>query len=217
MDVEQAIVTRKTEKVLSQKDLPVSDCRETVKQLLAVAGMAPFHRACEERHRSDGKLPAIEPWRFYALDAKACRKLRTLIPLEQAGKIPAMLAAADAMVIATWLPDRVESAAQPVPLDGGTGFAASMNNMEHIAAASAAVQNLLIAATARGISNYWSSGGVLRLPQVFQLLSIPMDEVLLGAIFLFPKEYGDAELALSKLREKRGPADSWSRWIDHLG
>ncbi len=67
--------------------------------------------------------------------------------------------------------------------------------MEHIAAASAAIQNLLLAATARGISNYWSSGGVLRSAQVFQQLGIPRQQILLGAIFLFPSEIGDAELS----------------------
>ncbi len=46
------------------------------------------------------------------------------------------------------------------------GFAVTLTNVEHIAAAYAAIQNLLLAATARGIRNYWSSGGVLRLPSV---------------------------------------------------
>ena len=76
--------------------------------------------------------------------------------------------------------------------DEEPGFAATLANMEHIAAAAAAIENLLLAATARGVSNYWSSGGVLRSQIVRQLLAIPPAEIVLGAIFFFPKEFGDA-------------------------
>lgn len=214
MDTDAAIRTRRTEKVLASRELPVTNLeahRAQVDEILSLAGMAPFHRACEEQHRSAGGLAGIEPWRFYAVDARACRKLRELIPKENAGKIPAMLAAADALVMATWLPN----AGEATPLeDGEPGFAVSLTNMEHIAAAAAAVQNLLLAATARGVSNYWSSGGVLRSRSVRDLLAIPPTEVLLGAIFLFPKEIGDAELATSKLRQHRGSLEKWARWVE---
>jgi nitroreductase len=209
MQTDDAIRARKTIKILASHELEISDHRSLVDEILSLAGQAPFHRACEEQHRQSTPLTGIEPWRFHALDAKACRKLRTQIPLENAGKIPAMLAAADALIMATWLPN----AAQVPDMDGEPGFAATINNMEHIAAASAAIQNLLLAATARGVSSYWSSGGVLRSAQVFSQLEIPRSQILLGAVFLFPKEYADAELATSKLREHRGPRDAWSRWV----
>ena len=209
MHTDDAIRSRKTVKILASQDLPVGDHRQFVDELLSLAGHAPFHRACEDHHRQSSSLNGIEPWRFYALDAVACRKLRTQIPLENAGKIPAMLAAADALIMATWLPNT----AQVPDMDGEPGFAATINNMEHIAAASAAIQNLLLAATARGVSNYWSSGGVLRSAEAFSLLGIPRSQILLGALFLFPKEYGDAEFATSKLREHRGPSKAWSRWV----
>jgi nitroreductase len=209
MQTDDAIRFRKTVKILASEDLPVSHQHRLVNEILSLAGQAPFHRACEEQHRQTGSLTGIEPWRFFALDAQACRKLRTRIPRENAGKIPAMLAAADALIMATWLPN----AALVPDMDGEPGFAATINNMEHIAAASSAIQTLLLAATARGISSYWSSGGVLRSAQVFSLLGIPRSQTLLGAIFLFPKEYGDAECATSKLRERRGPSESWSQWV----
>jgi nitroreductase len=209
MQTDDAIRSRKTIKILSDKDLPVADHHDLVDEILTLAGQAPFHRACEEHHRQSKLQSGIEPWRFHALDSASCRKLRTQIPTENAGKIPAMLAAADALIMATWLPN----AAQVPEMDGEPGFAATINNMEHIAAASAAIQNLLLAATARGVSNYWSSGGVLRSAQVFSLLGIPRSQILLGAVFLFPQEYGDAELATSKLREHRGSRDAWSRLV----
>ena len=215
MHTDEAIHSRRTVKILSESDLPTSDRSATVNELLALAGMAPFHRACEEHHRHFNSQTGIEPWRFHVLGATACRKLRTQIPLENAGKIPAMLAAADALIMATWLPNagQASSVLQASDLSDEPSFAPTINNMEHIAAASAAIQNLLLAATARGISNYWSSGGVLRSTQVFQLLGIPRAQILLGAIFLFPNEYGDAEIATSKLREHRGSREAWSRWV----
>lgn len=227
MDTDTAIQSRHTEKVLSEVDLPTVDIRQQVDELLAMAGMAPFHRACEDQYRTadstldlEKVLSGIEPWRFYVLDASSCRKLRPQLPKENAGKVPAMLAAADALVLATWLPNaRVASAEElPSPTPDKNfdepSFAVTLANMEHIAATAAAIQNLLLAATARGISNYWSSGNVLRHPSVYQLLGIPTTQILLGAIFLFPKEYGAAELATSKLRAHRTSPQSWSRWIN---
>ena len=208
MDTDEAIRTRQTVKILASHELPAADHRATLNEVLALAGQAPFHRACEEQHRTSG-LSGIEPWRFHVLDAAACRRLHPQLPRENAGKIPAMLKAADALVMATWLPN----AGPAVPMEDEPGFALTLSNVEHIAATAAAIQNLLLAATARGISNYWSSGGVLRSPSVFELLGIPTNQILLGAIFFFPSAYGDAERATSKLRPHRSPPDKWSRWV----
>ena len=210
MHIDEVIRSRRTEKVLADQDLPTADHRDLVNEILSLASQAPFHRACGDQHRRDCLQSGIEPWRFHALDAASCRKLRTQIPLENAGKIPAMLASADALIMATWLPDAVrfqEPSDEPV-------FGATLCNMEHIAASAAAIQNLLLAATSRGVSNYWSSGGVLRSSRVFNLLGIPRSQILLGAVFLFPKEFGNAELATSKLRKHRGSHDAWSRWVE---
>jgi nitroreductase len=213
MDTDAAIRQLQTEKDLSDLDLPVIDLaqqRELIQELLLLAGQAPFHRACEEHHRHNSALTGIEPWRFYAVDAATCRKQRTQLPSENAGKIPAMLAAADALIIATWLPN----AGEALPMDDEPGFALTLANMEHIAATAAAIENLLLAATARGLSNYWSSGGVLRGAVVRELLAIPATEVMLGAIFLFPQASGDAERVTSKLRPHRTPPSKWSRWVE---
>lgn len=210
LSTDAAIRQRKTTKVLSQQDLSTKDFRHTLLELLQLAGMAPFHRGCDEVHRQQG-LSGIEPWRFHVADATSCRRLGKQIPLENAGKIPAMLSAADALVLATWLPN------PPAPGEvagGADAFAPTLANMEHIAAAAAAIQNLLLAATARGIANYWSSGGVLRSREVFAQLNIPAQEILLGAIFLFPEETAGAEVVGSKLRGLRHPPSAWFRWIE---
>lgn len=218
MNTDDAIRRRCTEKVLAGASLPTVDRRQEITEIVALAGMAPFHRACEEHHRKQGDskstMDGIEPWRFTMLDATACRRLVARLPSENAGKIPAMLAAADALVLATWLPNQSTSSDSAPSMGDEPGFELTLANVEHIAAASAAVQNMLLAATARGISNYWSSGGVLRLTNVLDMLGIPATQRLLGAIFFFPKQIADAELATSKLRAHRTSCEHWSRWIE---
>lgn len=99
---EQLAHRRKTVKVLSQENLPAAEHRAIVDRLIATAGWAPFHKVCSAEHRSNNELDGIEPWRFHALDAEACRKLRTRVAnLEGSGKIPAMLASADSLIITT--------------------------------------------------------------------------------------------------------------------
>jgi hypothetical protein len=165
-------------------------------------GRRPERRSLHHHHG--------RPWRFYIVEAAACRSLKQDLPQENAGKIPAMLAAADALILATWLPNPQPGHQRSVE---EPSFAPTLANMEHIAAASAAVQNLLLAATARGISNYWSSGGVLRSEHVFSRLGIPFNQILLGAIFLFPDATEGAEVVGSKLREHRTASTRWSRRV----
>lgn len=213
MDLDSAIRARATRKVLANADHPTpgSLSREQVLELLATAGWAPFHRPCDERHRSQTALTGIEPWRFHTLLAEQCRQTKEFLlastQREQAGKIPQMLAAADALVLATWLPNPPATTATEALFDP------SLANMEHIAAAAAAIQNLCLAATARGIANYWSSGGVLRSPETFQFLGIPSEEIVLGAIFLFPEDTRSAEVVGSKLRERRTSVEHWARLL----
>jgi nitroreductase len=76
-------------------------------------------------------------------------------------KIPKLLAVAGAAILVTWLPD---------PPTSGEVLELTDNNMEHVAATAAAVQNVLLAAEARGMFSYWSSGGILGDGDVFDWL-----------------------------------------------
>lgn len=201
---------RRTTKVLAENDLPLVDRRADIEQLIVGAGWAPFHRTAHAIHQDREDLPSVLPWRFYMLDSAACRRLRGIL-LERGDvtKIPKMLATAEASIQVTWLPN---PSTEPV---SGL-FKADLANMEHIAAASAAVQNLLLAATARDIATYWSSGGALRSPELFEILGIPASEILLGSIFLFPdpSELEGVEIKHTKLRDQRGPIEHWARWVE---
>jgi len=196
--------TRRTVKLLPDPAIPLPGdglSRAAVEALLSVAGFAPFHRACAAARVEGGD--AVEPWRIHALDKVACSALiPRLDTLAKApGKVTNMLAAADALVLVTWLPEE----------EGD--WTASDLNMEHIAATGAMIQTLLLAATERGIGNYWSSGGVLA-GEAFDLLGIGPGERLLGAIFLWPDAPEGVEAGPGKLRGRRGPSDRWTRWVE---
>ncbi|MEM6495347.1 MAG: hypothetical protein AAF709_01330 [Pseudomonadota bacterium] len=209
----KAVMERRiTEKVLVDPAAPIAvgdNSLADIDNLLASAGNAPFHYQTSQRHRE--KLSSPVPWRMYKLDGANCRALlRRLIDRSETVIIRNMLAAADYVILTTWTPDPVDESHQ---LGSDASFLGNMRNMEHIAAGSAAVQNLLLLATEAGWSTYWSSGGVLRSEEIFDLLDIPTKEILLGAIFLFPAERPTAETRQGKLRDARGSVDDWSKWV----
>ncbi|MCA8986065.1 MAG: nitroreductase family protein [Planctomycetaceae bacterium] len=197
------IHNRQTEKVLADEPIPSSAETLLTDEILELAAWAPFHRPADESHRK--QLDAPMPWRFYVLDSEGCRQLRRELLSRDSSRIIQMLATADCLIQATWLPNPGD--------DPGQLFDPTMENMEHLAAASAAVQTLLLAATAHGIRNYWSSGGVLRSPEVYARMGIPKQEILLGSLFFFPQEVGTATIATSKLRDQRGPLSGWVRRV----
>ncbi len=179
--------------------------REAVGAMLAAAGAAPFHRACAAARA--GRGDPVEPWRVHALDKAACLALIPRLDTLSTppGKIANMLAAADALLLVTWLPE-----------EGEGDWGASEMNMEHVAAAGAMIQTLLLAATEQGIGSYWSSGGVLA-GEAFGLLGIGAEERLLGAVFLWPDLPDGIEAAPGKLRGQRGDPERWTRWVDAQG
>lgn len=216
MNALEAILSRRTTKVLVDPDKPwevTGSLKELVPEILLAAESAPFHYPAHKSHKH-GDLDSLVPWRIYCLDGEGCRRLLKWIRTKDvaAGKIPAMLAAAEFLALTTWLPTPGDQAGNP-----DNCFDPSLENMEHIAAASAAIQNMLIAATARGIPNYWSSGGLLREEYWMQLLEIPASQILLGASFFFPREdafpHRPMEIAPGKLRSQKGKQSSWVRFI----
>jgi nitroreductase len=214
LSIDDAIRTRKTVKMQVEPETPRpadANLRATLEELVSLAGWAPFHKACDRSHRGSSRV--VEPWRFYILEAPACRNLipTVLEKAERPGRIPYMLAAANALIQATWLPDPPEEG-QTVP--EGCAYVPTMNNQEHIAASAAAVQTLLLAATARGLTTYWSSGGFLRSPEVFDLMAIPREQVLLGSIFIFPDDYEEETWSPGGMRVRRSDADAWAEWVD---
>lgn len=215
MNTEEVIQKRRTLKLRAnpEKPLPVTKGEEfnrTIEQLIELAGKAPFHYQSAESYQKK-KLTGAEPWRFHVLDGKSCRKLLQNLnkeePMKASEGIRQMLAAADALILSTWLPEKSRSLSRK--------FHPNVKNMEHIAATGAAIQNLLLAATEKGITNYWSSGGCLRKPKVLEFLGIPKREILLGAVFLFPDEYpGTVQTKTGKNAEARGKLTDYMEWVE---
>lgn len=212
--VDSVIRQRCTEKVLADAPIwPDAERRaqvlaadEQVEQAIAVAGWAPFHYD----RRVDG---VAEPWRMYTLFHESCRALgrdfETISTnLKPGNKVPKMLNACGALVLVNWIPEE--------SVEDNSKLAAV--NHEHLAATAAAVQNMLLALETRGLGTYWSSGGALGSPEIFQRLGISTLETLLAAVFVdYPvlSQQANVERITGKNREKRSPAIRWSRRIDY--
>lgn len=215
MTTDESIRSRKTLKLRVDPENPLplkkgKELKKNIEELIDLAGKAPFHYESDEKQRS-GKLKGREPWRFHVMEGKSCRAFLEVLNKEKPMKAPEgirqMLAAADALILTTWLPEQTRKLSKR--------FYPNLKNMEHIAATGAAIQNLLLAATSRGINAYWSSGGIIRKDKVLEFLSIPKHEILLGAIFLFPEEYPEfVETKTGKNTEHRGELSDYMEWMD---
>ncbi|MEM6655727.1 MAG: nitroreductase family protein, partial [Planctomycetota bacterium] len=166
--VEAVMRRRKTEKVLGDVDAAAGapaevdeEHRAAVLESIEAAGWAPFHYA-----RNVGGI--AEPWRAHVLWGKETHALAHFLrdELGATTKEPNLAAACDSLVLVTWLPEFYDPAAQEVstiPRDKQI-----TRDEEHLAAASAMVQNLLLMLTAHGMGTYWSSGGKLREPETMR-------------------------------------------------
>lgn len=217
METMQAIRRRRTLKVLADPQEPFAASDERLAAclpaLLDAMSWAPFHYPSHLGQR-EGELESIVPWRSYVLNSTACRSFNDWsFEHELAkGKLPNMLAAAVGCVVVTWLPD-LEGTDEESGNQAFQSFAPTQRNMEHLAAASAATQNLLLAATDLGFETYWSSGGMIRSEAAYEKLGIPKTQVLLAAAFLFDEDLRDAASKTGAFRESRGPQASWSREV----
>lgn len=200
--LEALLFRRRTAKVLGDPaaPMPVREPGIPVERLLAAAGTAPFH------HVSGPDVP--EPWRVHILDGSGCRTLANqMVAHPEAGKIPAMLASADQLAYITWRPVGAFSRGRKPSFQG------TFVNMEHVAATAAFIQNILLLATEEGVDSYWSSGGLLAEPEGYARLGVPDDELLLGAVFLFPGDAPPEHRVTGKHRDKR---TSWHEWTRNV-
>ena len=209
--VDQIIQARKSVKVLGDvENMPqIPDSFFAgVQEAMKVAGWAPFHFTAHDSHLNR-EMNSPVPWRFYALDQQNCQRLIQALldhpdtTLSKSSGILRMIAAYGALVLVTWLPE-------PEGENEQEAARAALKNPEHIAATAAAIQNLLLAATARNIDSYWSSGGALREKACFDICNIPEQERLLGSVFLAPEMFDqDRDVRPGKLRDQRGSPEQW--------
>ena len=104
----------------------------------------------------------------------------------------------------TWLPE---------DLNAGREENIQLRNEEHLAAASAMVQNFLLLLTSHRMGTYWSSGGVYKKREVLDSLGVGSGEKLLAAVFI---EYPEM-MHLERLRKPGAHRDSRSEhWIREI-
>jgi nitroreductase len=141
---------------------------ELVNSLLGLADWAPTH----------GRT---EPWRFYVYGGEA---------LKNFGRDHADLywqhTAEDKRQEATRekLKSNVENASHLAIAVMKRGENAKIPMMEEVAAASAAIQNVLLGASALGIASFWSTGGMTHTQALKDYLHLGPDDIVMGLIFL---------------------------------
>ncbi len=213
--VRDIIQRRKTTKVFAVNDgnvLPELDVNRSNRfdrmmlECIAAAGMAPFHYA-----RKANGVP--EPWRFYQLKQSRCRQLADELPAIvtfPVGRVPELLKGCDCLVLVTWIPQNLEKGGDLDPNK------LAQVNEEHLAATSAAVQNLLLLCESLGWSSYWASGGVLNNSAVFDRLEICRSEKLCAAVFVQYELATDTnfERLPGKQRSSRTQMNCWTKIIE---
>ncbi|NEP62779.1 MAG: nitroreductase [Symploca sp. SIO2G7] len=205
--METVIRSRRTEKVLcdieAYRSVPndVADRnRKVILQAIKTAGWAPFHY--------DRNVAGMaEPWRAHVLWHDDVKKAAVYLrdKLKVTSKEPKLAAACSTLVLITWLPEFYHLASRT-----DTQIA---RDEEHLAAASAMVQNLLLILTAQGMGTYWSSGGKFRGPEMFRYLGMSDNERLLAAVFIeYPEMMDDSKQRKSgKQRDNR--CEQWIREV----
>ena len=185
---EAAIRLRRTHKKFT--GAPVAP--EVLKELIELATLAPNHRL-------------TNPWRFYVLEQDALARLGNWLPYQQeivASPDPAKGPAKIAKLTGHYFP---QLGAMIVVTSRRNGDA--LLDKEDYAACAAACQNILLAATARGLASFWASSPALRHVDTLRWYGAdPAAERFVGALWL-----GTADDQPSA--PPRRPAAELTRWL----
>lgn len=141
---------------------------DTVKELLSLAHWAPTH----------GRT---EPWNFFVYSGEALKKFG-----EDHADLYWRNTAEDKRQEATFdkLKHNVDKVSHLIIAVMKRGMNPKIPQIEELCAASAAVQNILLGATAMGISSFWSSGGMTHNGAMKDYLNLDNEDVVLGLVFL---------------------------------
>ena len=163
--LDQLLAQRRTIKPekFSSRDIP----RETLQELLEAAQLAPTHKL-------------TEPWLFTIFTGSGREKLGAYqaalyerVTDPKSFKFPKQEKIRNRPSLA---PAVIALGVRPHP--------EKLPQIEEIAAASCAIQNLMLAASARGISSYWGSGGVTYRSEMVEWLGWQPGDLPLGYLYL---------------------------------
>ena len=171
MDVLEAIRTRRTAGKI-RADVPP---RELIEELLEAATWAPNHRL-------------NEPWRFFVvagearerfgelMAADACASLDDPTEEKRRGTVESQ------MKKATRSPVIIAVACDPPS-------SPRIDPVEDVCAVACGVQNMMLAAHARGLATKWSSGQACHSPAIKSFFGLTPEHQILGYIYLgYPDE-----------------------------
>jgi len=204
---------RKTEKVLCEARSPIKIAADVeirnqkiIRDAIKTAGWAPFHY-------NRGLDGIAEPWRAHVLWQNELIKLEDYFrnELKVHNKEPDLIAACNALVLVTWLPEFYseqcrENTSRP------REYQVSRDE-EHLAATAAMVQNLLLLLTSHNMGTYWSSGFKLREPAVLETLGIATEERFIAALFIEYPEANNEHATRKAGNQRDNRSDKWIREV----
>jgi nitroreductase len=167
MELLEAIHNRQTQ----GKVKPDALSREIIEELLSAAVQAPNHYK-------------VRPWRFVVLTGDGRKKLGDVMAASQLERKPD-------------LPQESFDKTRALPLRAPVVIAVGADKpveekvieVENISAASAACQNILLAAYAMGLGAIWRTGEWARDPKVKEFLGFPADQHIVGFIYVGYPEF----------------------------
>jgi nitroreductase len=167
MDVLEAIHSRHSQGKVKLDPVP----RELIEKLLEAAAQAPNHYK-------------VRPWRFVVLTGDGLKKLGDVMAASQQERHPEF--PLEAFDKCRALPLRA-----PVVIVVGVDkpTEAKVLEIENVAAAAAAIQNLLLAAHALGLGAKWRTSEWARDPKVKEFLGFAADQHIIGFIYLGYPEF----------------------------
>ena len=149
-----------------KKVKPDSLSRELIEKLLSAGAQAPNHRK-------------VRPWRFVVLTGNGLKKLGDIFAVSFADRIPGT--PPEGLDKTRALPLRA-----PVIIAVGADKPTEPNviEIENVSAASAACQNILLAAHALGLGAIWRTGEWASDAKVKEFLGFASDQHIVGFIYI---------------------------------
>jgi nitroreductase len=181
--VSEIINRRRTTKPAKMNGKIIPD--EQVMQLLALGDMAPTHKH-------------TEPWRFFVYSGSKLKEFvndhaelykktsRESFKQDKYDKILGNDINVSHIIVTAMKRDPEERIAE----------------VEEIAAVSAAIENILIGATAMGISSFWSSGGMTHKDEFKHFLGLGDKDIVMGILYLGYSDFTHEGKRVIPLEEK---------------
>ncbi len=156
------LASRRRTSLLMDTDRPVDPA--TLQQICEVAAWAPSHKR-------------TWPWRFASFTGDGRKRLGEMMADD--------MAAADMGDEAKRAKTRVKYMRAPnVLVVGCEPHPNEMLHIENRDAVAAAIQNLLLGATALGLASFWSTPALTRPPGVLSLCGFEADDRVVGVLYL---------------------------------